>query len=64
MVKRAFDLAFALFGLVLLATVSLAIAVTVKHENGGPVLYSQARTASFRDTFNVSKFRSMVQGLR
>jgi lipopolysaccharide/colanic/teichoic acid biosynthesis glycosyltransferase len=60
MLKRAFDVAFSLVGLVLVAPVMLVVAVTVKLEDGGPVLYSQERTAELGDTFRVYKFRSMV----
>jgi len=40
----------------------LAIAASVKLEDGGPILYGQERTAAFGDTFTVYKFRSMVPG--
>lgn len=55
MIKRAFDLSFALFGLVLLAPVLLAIAVAVKLKDAGPVVYSQERMASFGDSFTELK---------
>ena len=58
--KRAFDVAFALAGLVALAPVVAAVAVAIKYEDGGPVLYAQERTAQFGDTLSVYKFRSMV----
>ncbi len=61
-VKRAFDLAFAVVGLVVLAPVSLVVAAALKLEDGGPVLYSQERTAAFGDTFTVYKFRTMTVG--
>jgi lipopolysaccharide/colanic/teichoic acid biosynthesis glycosyltransferase len=41
--------------------VILVIALAIKAEDGGSVLYSQDRTASFGDTFTVAKFRSMVE---
>ena len=56
-VKRAFDLAFAGGGLLVLSPV---IAVAIKLDSSGPVLYSQDRTAEFGDTFTVYEFRSMV----
>jgi lipopolysaccharide/colanic/teichoic acid biosynthesis glycosyltransferase len=58
--KRLFDVALAIGGLVLLSPVSLAVALAVKLQDGGPVLYGQERTAAFGDTFTVRKFRSMV----
>jgi len=59
-VKRAFDIAFAGVGLVGLSPLLLVIAVAVKLDSPGPVLYSQERTAEFGETFTVYKFRSMV----
>lgn len=58
--KRAFDVAFSLAALVALTPVMAAVAVAIKAEDGGPVLYGQERTAEFGDTFPVYKFRSMV----
>jgi lipopolysaccharide/colanic/teichoic acid biosynthesis glycosyltransferase len=59
--KRAFDVAFAGLALLVLSPVILVIALAIKAEDGGSVLYSQDRTASFGDTFTVAKFRSMVE---
>lgn len=59
-VKRVFDVCFALGGLVVLSPVLLVIAVAIKLDSSGPILYSQERTAEFGDTFTVYKFRSMI----
>ncbi|PSP90253.1 exopolysaccharide biosynthesis polyprenyl glycosylphosphotransferase [Halobacteriales archaeon QS_4_69_34] len=59
-VKRAFDVAFAAVGLVLLAPIMLVIAVAIALDSPGPVLYTQERTAELGETFQVLKFRSMV----
>jgi lipopolysaccharide/colanic/teichoic acid biosynthesis glycosyltransferase len=59
--KRLFDVAFSGVGLVVLSPVMLAIAVAIKFDDGGSVLYRQERTAAFGDTFRVYKFRSMVE---
>jgi lipopolysaccharide/colanic/teichoic acid biosynthesis glycosyltransferase len=59
--KRAFDLTFAGIALLVLSPVILLIAFAAKLEDGGPILYSQDRTASFGDTFTIAKFRSMVE---
>jgi lipopolysaccharide/colanic/teichoic acid biosynthesis glycosyltransferase len=59
-IKRGFDVAFALAGLVALSPVILAIATAIKLDDGGPLLYGQQRTAEFGETFRVFKFRSMV----
>jgi len=57
--KRLFDVLFAGVGLLVLSPLMLLIAIAVKAEDGGPVLYRQERTAAFGDTFTVSKFRTM-----
>ncbi|SFR34703.1 sugar transferase [Halorubrum sodomense] len=59
--KRAFDVAFAGAGLIGLSPVILAIAIAIKLDDGGSILYQQERTAVFGETFDVYKFRSMVE---
>ena len=58
--KRGFDIAFSVVGLVVLSPVILGVAVAIKLDDGGSVLYKQERTAVFGETFDVFKFRSMV----
>jgi len=58
--KRTFDVVFALSALVVLSPLLFVIAVAIKLDSRGPVLYAQERTAEFGDTFTVYKFRSMV----
>ncbi|WP_128904897.1 sugar transferase [Halorubrum amylolyticum] len=59
--KRGFDLLFSLVGLVVLSPIICAIVVAIKLDDGGSILYSQERTAVFGETFEVYKFRSMVE---
>ncbi|MCU4718165.1 sugar transferase [Halapricum hydrolyticum] len=59
-VKRAFDVAFAGFGLLVASPLLALIAVAIKLDSPGPVFYSQERTAEFGETFTVYKFRSMI----
>jgi lipopolysaccharide/colanic/teichoic acid biosynthesis glycosyltransferase len=58
--KRLFDVAFAAFGLIVLAPLVVLIAIAIKLDSPGPVFYTQDRTAVFGETFAVYKFRSMV----
>ncbi|XVH32254.1 sugar transferase [Haloferacaceae archaeon DSL9] len=58
--KRAFDFAFAATGLIVLSPLIVAIAVAIKLDSPGPVLYGQERTSKFGETFPVWKFRSML----
>lgn len=61
LLKRGFDILFATTGLIILSPIIMVIAILIKLEDGGPVLYRQERTALFGDTFDVYKFRSMVE---
>ncbi len=58
--KRAFDLTFATVGVVVLAPLIALIAVAIKLDSPGPVLYNQTRSAALGETFTLAKFRSMV----
>jgi len=60
LLKRLFDICFAAVALLVLAPLLLVIAIAIKLDSPGPVLYSQERTAEFGDTFTVYKFRSMI----
>lgn len=61
-VKRAFDVVFSVAGLVALTPLVAIIALAIKLDDGGSVVYRQKRTAVFGETFDVYKFRSMVEG--
>ena len=58
--KRAFDTAFALGALILLAPVLAVTAVAVKLTSPGPVLFKQTRVGKEGREFSMLKFRSMV----
>ena len=58
--KGLFDRTVALFGLILLAPVFLAIAIAIKLDSRGPVFFKQTRVGLGGKEFNVFKFRSMV----
>lgn len=57
-----FDRACAAAGLVLLSPLLAAIALAVKLQDGGPVLYAQWRIGREFKPFRLYKFRSMVPG--
>jgi lipopolysaccharide/colanic/teichoic acid biosynthesis glycosyltransferase len=59
--KRAFDLTFALTALVVLLPVLLAIAVAIKLDSRGPVLFRQRRLGRDLRRFGVMKFRTMYE---
>ena len=60
MLKRGFDVLVSVAGLLVFAPVSLAIAVAIKLEDGGVVLFSQERVGLGGRVFLAYKFRSMV----
>jgi lipopolysaccharide/colanic/teichoic acid biosynthesis glycosyltransferase len=60
MIKRTFDCVLASVGLIVSAPLWAAIAVAIKAQDGGPVLYRQARVGLGGRVFDALKFRSMV----
>jgi Undecaprenyl-phosphate glucose phosphotransferase len=59
-VKRALDVTCAGLGLVMLLPLLVAVAVAIKLDSRGPVLFRQYRTGFNGRTFSIYKFRSMV----
>ena len=60
--KRVFDFAGALLGLAVAAPLLLAIALVVRLDDGGPVLYRQWRVGREGRAFRLWKFRTMADG--
>ena len=64
--KRPFDLAVVALALVLLAplwaVLGLGIALAIRVEDGGPVLFRQARLGRGGAVFEILKFRTMIVG--
>lgn len=58
-IKRCFDVAFACIALAILAPLLGMIALLIKIEDGGPVLFVQQRTGHNNRFFGMYKFRSM-----
>ena len=59
MTKRCFDLIFAVIGLVVLSPLLLLIAVAVKVNSDGPVIYKGKRVGQYGKIFKIIKFRTM-----
>ncbi len=59
--KRSFDLVVAGLGLIVAAPVMTLVAVAIKLESPGPVLFRQRRVGRRGEPFYMLKFRSMVQ---
>ncbi|MBI4500131.1 MAG: sugar transferase [Gemmatimonadetes bacterium] len=62
MIKRALDLLLSLAGLVVLAPSLAAIAILIKLDSRGPVLFRQERVGRRFRRFRIYKFRTMVAG--
>lgn len=60
MAKRLFDLLLSSLGLVLLAPLLLALALWIKLDSRGPVLFRQERVGRFGRPFLIHKFRTMA----
>lgn len=57
--KRMFDIVLSAVGLLVLAIPMLIIAIIVKCDSKGPVLFWQERVGKNKSTFKMPKFRSM-----
>lgn len=60
--KRAFDLFWSGFGLIVLSPLFLILAIWIKLDSKGPVFYRQVRVGRRNKDFRIFKFRSMRVG--
>jgi lipopolysaccharide/colanic/teichoic acid biosynthesis glycosyltransferase len=58
--KRSMDLLLALIGLAIAAPVLAVVALLIKREDGGPVLYRGLRAGRHGAAFRMLKFRTMI----
>lgn len=59
LIKRLIDIAASAFGLILLAPLFLAVAIAIRLESPGPVMFTQLRVGRWGRLFRMYKFRSM-----
>ncbi|MDN3667170.1 sugar transferase [Algibacter miyuki] len=59
MIKRTFDVLFSLIGLIFLFPFLLILAIIIKIDSKGPVLFIQGRVGKNNRDFNIYKFRTM-----
>ena len=59
--KRLMDVVFSLLGLVISAPFFLLIAISIKLTDRGPVFYKQTRLTKDGKTYEIYKFRTMIQ---
>lgn len=60
--KRSIDIIFSFLALVLLWPLFLLVALLIKLDSAGPVIFKQKRTGKDSRSFTLYKFRTMVQG--
>lgn len=58
--KRFFDIVLSTFALIVLSPVFLGVAIAIKCEDGGKVIFKQTRLTKGGKEFEMYKFRSMV----
>lgn len=59
-IKRAFDIFFSAFGLIILSPLMILISLAIFLYDRGPVFYRQTRYTKNGKTFRILKFRSMI----
>lgn len=60
-IKRLFDLIISVVATIILSPFMIAVAIAIKADDGGSVLYKQERLTINGKKFNIFKFRSMVE---
>ena len=59
-IKRFFDIIFSILILIIFALPMLFVAILIKKEDGGPVIFKQLRMGKDEKPFYIYKFRSMI----
>lgn len=62
LLKRGFDIGFALFAILISSPVMILAALLVRFDSPGPTFYKQRRIGRYGKEFDVIKFRSMYSG--
>ena len=60
-IKRCIDLSAGIAGLIMLSPFLLVIAILIKFDSRGPVLFKQERVGKNGRLFNIVKFRTMIK---
>lgn len=59
-IRRVLDIVVSLFGIIITLPFMVVIAIAIKLDSEGPIIFKQARTGYCGKVFNVWKFRTMV----
>ena len=57
--KRFLDIVFSFVGIIILAIPMMLIAIAIKIDSNGPVIFKQKRVGQYKKHFNIYKFRTM-----
>ncbi len=57
--KRIFDMAVSVFGIIIFSPIMIVVAILIKLESRGPIIYKNERIGNDGKKFNVYKFRYM-----
>lgn len=60
-IKRAFDITFSLFTLIILSPLYLLLSVLIKYGSNGKIFYAQERIGKHQKPFMIYKFRTMME---
>lgn len=60
-IKRVFDIVISLLGIVVLSPIMLVVAIAIKINDGGSIIYKQERLTKDGKKFKILKFRSMKE---
>ncbi|SDC47039.1 MULTISPECIES: exopolysaccharide biosynthesis polyprenyl glycosylphosphotransferase [unclassified Candidatus Frackibacter] len=60
-IKRLLDIIVSLTGLILTLPLILIVAITIKVETPGPIIFKQSRLGLAGEEFTIYKFRSMIE---
>ena len=60
--KRFFDIIISLIGIVLSSPILIIVAIAIKIESRGPIIFKQKRLGRYGREFSIYKFRSMCVG--
>lgn len=58
--KRLLDIVGSIFGIVVLSPIMMVIAIWIKFDTKGPVLFKQIRITQYGKQFEIYKFRTMI----
>lgn len=59
-VKRGLDIVFSFIGIIVFLPLILILAIAIKLDSKGPIIFKQPRTGKYGKVFHVWKFRTMV----